>query len=102
MIAHNVELSENTVMAAQTGIAGRTKIGKNVMFGGQVGVAGHLKIADGVKAAAQTGVSKSVNEIGMAIMGSPALNAMQYNKAYVVFKNLPDIKSRLEKLEKGK
>lgn len=102
MIAHNVELGENTVMAAQTGIAGSTKIGKNVMFGGQVGVAGHLKIADGVKAAAQTGIGKSINEAGSVVMGAPALNAMQYNKAYVVFKNLPDLKSRIEKLEKEK
>jgi UDP-3-O-[3-hydroxymyristoyl] glucosamine N-acyltransferase len=72
------------------------------MFGGQVGVAGHLKIADGVKAAAQTGIGKSINEAGSVVMGAPALNAMQYNKAYVVFKNLPDLKSRIEKLEKEK
>jgi UDP-3-O-[3-hydroxymyristoyl] glucosamine N-acyltransferase len=100
MVAHNVEIGENTVMAAQTGIAGSTKIGKNVMFGGQVGVAGHLKVADGVKAAAQTGIAGNIREEGMVIMGSPAFQAMQYNKAYVVFRNLPDLKSRIEKLEK--
>jgi len=101
MIAHNVEVGENTVMAAQCGIAGSTKIGKNVMFGGQVGIAGHLKIADGVKAAAQTGVGGNIKEDGMVIMGSPAFQAMQYNKAYVVFRNLPDLKNRIEKLEKA-
>ncbi len=101
-VAHNVEIGENSVMAAQTGIAGSTKIGKNVMFGGQVGIAGHLQIADGVKAGAQTGMSKSIKEPGMVVMGSPALQAMQYNKAYVVFRNLPDLIGRIEKLEKGK
>lgn len=100
MIAHNVEVGENTVMAAQSGIAGSTKIGRNVMFGGQVGVAGHLKVADGVKAAAQTGVAGNIKEEGMVIMGSPAFQVMQFNKAYVVFKNLPDLKNRIEKLEK--
>jgi UDP-3-O-[3-hydroxymyristoyl] glucosamine N-acyltransferase len=102
MIAHNVEVGENSVMAAQTGIAGSTKIGKNVMFGGQVGVAGHLKVADGVKAAAQTGIAGHIKEAGMVIMGSPALPVMQFNKSYVVFRSLPDLKSRIEKLEKGK
>jgi UDP-3-O-[3-hydroxymyristoyl] glucosamine N-acyltransferase len=100
MVAHNVEIGENSVLAAQTGIAGSTKIGKNVMFGGQVGISGHLKIADGVKLAAQTGVSKSITKVGAVQMGAPAFEAMQYNKAYVVFRNLPDLKNRLEALEK--
>ncbi len=102
MIAHNVEVGEDTVMAAQSGIAGSTKIGKNVMFGGQVGVAGHLKIADGVKAGAQTGIGGNIKQEGITIMGSPAFQAMQYNKASVVFRNLPDLKNRIEKLEKDK
>ena len=55
-IGHNVEVGENTVMAAQTGISGSTKIGKNCMFGGQVGLAGHLKIADGTKIGAHGGI----------------------------------------------
>ena len=100
MIAHNVEIGENTVMAALTGIAGSTKIGKNVMFGGQVGVIGHLTIADGVKAYAQTGVAKSITTEGQAIMGSPALSAIQYNKCYSIFRNLPDLKRKIEEIEK--
>ena len=100
MIAHNVEVGENSVMAAMTGVAGSTKIGKNVMFGGQVGVSGHLTIADGVKAYAQTGIGASISKENSIIMGAPALPAIQYNKSYVVFRNLPDIKSRLEKIEK--
>jgi UDP-3-O-[3-hydroxymyristoyl] glucosamine N-acyltransferase len=59
-IAHNVEVGENTVIAAQTGVAGSSKIDKNVMIGGQVGIAGHLKISKGTKIAAQSGITKSV------------------------------------------
>lgn len=99
-VAHNVEIGENSVLAAQTGIAGSTKIGKQVMFGGQVGISGHLKIADGVKLAAQTGVSKSITKAGSVQMGSPAMDAMRYNKAYVFFRKLPELKTRIDELEK--
>lgn len=99
-IAHNVEIGENSVLAAQTGIAGSTKIGKNVMFGGQVGIAGHLTIANGVKLAAQTGVSKNIVKEGSVQMGSPAFEAMLYNKAYVVFRKLPELKAKIDQLDK--
>ena len=99
-IAHNVEIGTNSVLAAQTGIAGSTKIGNRVMFGGQVGVAGHLKIADGVKLAAQTGVGKSITKEGSVQMGAPSFEAMQYNKAYVVFRKLPELKAKIDELEK--
>lgn len=100
-IAHNVEIGENSVLAAQTGIAGSTKIGNNVMFGGQVGIAGHLTIANGVKLAAQTGVSKSIVKEGSVQMGSPSFDAMLYNKAYVVFRKLPELKAKIDQLEKN-
>ncbi len=99
-IAHNVEVGSNTVIAAQTGIAGSTKIGKNCMFGGQVGIAGHLKVADQVKLAAQTGVGKSIPKKGTVMMGSPAMDAMQYNKSYVIFRKLPSIYQQLQEIEK--
>jgi UDP-3-O-[3-hydroxymyristoyl] glucosamine N-acyltransferase len=69
-IAHNVEVGENTVMAAQTGISGSTKVGKNCMFGGQVGLAGHIKIANGTKIGAQGGILGDVKEENTAIIGS--------------------------------
>ena len=47
-IAHNVEIGDNTVMAAHCGVSGSTKIGKNCVFGGQVGVVGHITIGDKV------------------------------------------------------
>ena len=60
-IAHNVEVGENTVMAAQVGVAGSTKVGSGCMFGGQVGISGHIKIGNNVTIGAQSGVPNSVD-----------------------------------------
>lgn len=97
-IAHNVEIGENTVIAAQTGVAGSTKIGKNCMIGGQVGIVGHLTIADGVKIAAQSGIGHSIKKEGEIMQGSPAFSIMDYKKSYVLFKNLPHLKQKIDKL----
>ena len=86
MIAHNVEIGSNTVIAAQTGIAGSTHVGGNCMFGGQVGIAGHLEIADNTKLAAQSGVISSIKEPGATMMGSPAFEHRLYLKAYTLFR----------------
>ena len=99
-VAHNVEIGNNTVIAAQTGIAGSTKIGSNCMFGGQVGISGHLKIADKTKLAAQSGVGKTISKENTAYMGTPAFEAIQFNKAYVVFRKLPEIYKQLQDLQK--
>ena len=85
-IAHNVEIGDNTVMAAQCGIAGSTKIGKNCVLAGQVGVAGHLKIADNTTLAAQTGVIGNVRKEGQVLFGSPALPIRTFLKSYAKFK----------------
>ena len=99
-IGHNVEVGENTVMAAQTGISGSTKIGKNCMFGGQVGLAGHLKIADGTKIGAQGGILGDIKEENTVILGSPAIELKQYLRSTVVFKKLPEMKVKIDSLEK--
>jgi len=98
-IAHNVEIGEHTVIAAQTGVAGSTKIGKNCMIGGQVGIVGHITIGDNVRIQAQSGISRNVkdNEI---LQGSPAINYGDYNKSYVHFKNFPKIVNQINELEK--
>jgi UDP-3-O-[3-hydroxymyristoyl] glucosamine N-acyltransferase len=98
-VAHNVEIGYNTVIAAQTGIAGSTKIGSNCMFGGQTGVAGHIKVADGTRLAAQTGVAGAVKKENTTLMGSPAFDAMQYNKSYVFFRKLPDLYKQLQDIQ---
>ncbi len=99
-IAHNVEIDENTVIAAQTGISGSTKIGRNCMIGGQVGIAGHLIIADDVKIAAQSGISSSILKKGAMLMGAPAFEHNKYKRSYVFFKNLEKIVKRIDNIEK--
>jgi UDP-3-O-[3-hydroxymyristoyl] glucosamine N-acyltransferase len=99
-IGHNVEVGENTVMAAQTGISGSTKIGKNCMFGGQVGLAGHIKIANGTKIGAQAGILGDVKVENSLIIGSPAIELRQFLKSSVIFKKLPEMKAKLDSLEK--
>jgi len=100
MVAHNVEIGDNTVIAGQSGIAGSTKVGKNCLLGGQVGLIGHLKIADGVKIAAQSGLSKDVKESGAILQGSPAFNFSLYQKCYLLFKKLPELRKEINLLER--
>lgn len=86
MIAHNVEVGRNTVMAAMTGIAGSAKIGEHCIFGGQSGIAGHITIADNTSLGAQTGVLGSIKTPGQAYMGTPAIPYKDYLRSYAVFK----------------
>lgn len=99
-IAHNVEIGEHTVIAAQTGIAGSTKIGKFCMIGGQVGIVGHITIADKVKIAAQSGIGTSIINVGEIVQGSPAFFIGDYKKAYVGFRKLPEIQTKIDQIEK--
>lgn len=99
-IAHNVEVGESTVIAAQAGVSGSTKIGKNVMIGGQAGLVGHIQIADGSKINAQSGVSKSMKEPFTAVTGSPAADYTSALRSQAVFRNLPELEKRIHELEK--
>ena len=98
-IAHNVEVGEHTVIAAQTGISGSTKIGKNVKMGGQVGTVGHITIGDNAQIGAQSGVSKSVPP-GEVVFGYPARPIMKTKRIEAVLSNLPDLLKRVRQLEK--
>ena len=86
MIAHNVIIGDHTAMAALTGIAGSTEVGKYCIFGGQVGIAGHVKIADHTTIMAQGGVIGNIRKEGEVLLGSPAIQARQFMKAYAIFK----------------
>ena len=99
-IAHNVEVGENTVIAAQTGVSGSSKIDDNVMIGGQVGIAGHLKISKGTKIAAQSGITKSVLKENTVLQGTPAFASNDFKRSYVLFKNFPELKKQIEDLVK--
>lgn len=97
-IAHNVEVGQHTVIAAQAGISGSTKVGNHVIMAGQVGVVGHIEIADRTTMAAKAGISKSTKE-GDVLFGAPAFEHGKYIKSYVVFKKLPELMTRLQELE---
>jgi UDP-3-O-[3-hydroxymyristoyl] glucosamine N-acyltransferase len=99
MVAHNVEIGEHTVIAAQTGISGSTKLGKYCLIGGQVGIVGHIHLADGTKINAQSGLSKSVTTPGITLNGSPAFDYKSSLKSQAIFRNLPEMQSRIQKLE---
>lgn len=98
-IAHNVIIGENTVIAAQSGVAGSSKIGKNCIIGGQVGIAGHIVVGDNVKIQAQSGISRNVKD-NETLQGTPAITYGDFNKSYVYFKNLPKLAERLKTVEK--
>ncbi len=89
-VAHNVVVGESTVLCAQVGIAGSTTIGNHCILTGQVGVAGHISIADNCVFGAQSGITGTVRKAGL-YQGSPAIDAMNWRKSSVVFKNLPEL-----------
>jgi UDP-3-O-[3-hydroxymyristoyl] glucosamine N-acyltransferase len=98
-IAHNVEVGNHTVIAAQAGISGSTKLGNHVMIGGQAGIVGHISIADGSKINAQSGVSKSMKAPNTAVTGSPAFDYTAALRSQAISRNLPELNKRLKELE---
>ncbi len=98
-VAHNVEIGESTFMCAQVGVAGSTKVGGHCILAGQVGVAGHLEIADNCVFGAQSGIPSSVRKAGM-YQGSPAIDAMNWRRSSVGFKQLPELIKKIQELEK--
>lgn len=98
-IAHNVEVGNSTVIAAQAGISGSTKIGNGVMIGGQAGIVGHIQIADGSKINAQAGLGKSLKKPGSAVTGSPAYDYNMAIRSQAIARNLPALEKRIKELE---
>ena len=98
-IAHNVEVGENTAMAAQVGVSGSTKIGKNCMFGGQVGLGGHITVGDNANIGAQSGIISNIKP-DAKIIGAPAIPVKDFFKSSVVFPKLPEMYKQLAQLQK--
>ena len=98
-IGHNVQIGENTVSSAQTGIAGTSKVGKNCFIAGQVGIADHVTVGDRVMIGSKSGLDKNVPD-GEIRFGYPALAGMQYHRAAAVFKRLPELDRTVRQLEK--
>ena len=98
-VAHNVVIDEHTVMAAQCGVAGSTKVGNWCMVGGQAGISGHIKIGNQVKVGGHSGVTNNVQD-GKAVMGFPAFEHTQFARAAVIFKKLPEMYREMDSLKK--
>lgn len=98
-IAHNCAVGPDTVIAAQAGVAGSAKIGSNCMIGGQVGIVGHITVADRTEIGAQSGISKATSE-GDRLMGSPAVEIMDYARNLVYVKKLGSLFDRVKAIEK--
>ncbi|MFM2292540.1 MAG: hypothetical protein RIS29_2353 [Bacteroidota bacterium] len=99
-IAHNVEIGSHTVIASQTGISGSTKLGNRCTVAGQVGIAGHIQIADGTIFGAQTGVPNSIKKSNQILMGTPAIQLMNFQKSAIVYKNLPELQRLVYAMQK--
>ena len=98
-IAHNVEIGEDTAIAAQTGVSGSTKVGKNCVFAGQVGLGGHITVGDNVSIGAQSGTISNV-ESGRKIMGYLAIDLTNFLRSNIIYSKLPEIYRRYNQLQK--
>jgi UDP-3-O-[3-hydroxymyristoyl] glucosamine N-acyltransferase len=99
-VAHNVEIGEHTVIAAQSGISGSTKIGSHVTIAGQVGFVGHIEIGDNTTFGAQAGVTKSI-PAGTTVSGYPAREHTQARREEAAIRRLPELLKRVRALEKA-
>lgn len=100
-VAHNVEIGENTVIAAQSGISGSVKLGRNCIIGGQVAFAPRIQVADGSQFQGKSGVGSNLKEPGGKYYGYPAIGFNDYIRSYSVFKVLPQLEKRVRELEKA-
>lgn len=99
-VAHNVQIGEHTVIAAQTGISGSCEIGDHVVIGGQVGVADHCKIESGSIVGAQAGIPTGKKiRTGQTVWGTPARPLEKFKRQYAFFERLPELAERLKQVE---
>jgi UDP-3-O-[3-hydroxymyristoyl] glucosamine N-acyltransferase len=99
-VAHNVEIGENTVMAAQSGVAGSAKIGKNCQFGGQTGIAGHIEVAEATIASGRAGITAAIKEPKQILSGMPAFSHKNNMRSYVIYRKLPELDTKVKDLER--
>jgi len=99
MIAHNVEIGENSIVVAQVGVSGSTRVGKGVVLAGQAGITGHIEIGDGAVVAAQAGVMSDV-PAGEKVSGYPALKHTISKRLHAGVRHLPDLFKRIREVER--
>jgi UDP-3-O-[3-hydroxymyristoyl] glucosamine N-acyltransferase len=98
-VGHGSRIGNDTLICAQTGLAGSSVIGNNVILAGQVGIAGHCTVGDGVILTAQSAVSHDVPP-GKMISGSPGFDNRVWLRAVTIFQRLPELLKRIDRLEK--
>jgi UDP-3-O-[3-hydroxymyristoyl] glucosamine N-acyltransferase len=103
-VAHNVQIGEHSVIAAQTGISGSTILGRHVSVGGQAGIGDHAVIEDEANVGGQAGVlvGKTIRR-GQTVWGTPARPLDKFKEHYAWSAQLPEIipelLDRIRKLE---
>jgi UDP-3-O-[3-hydroxymyristoyl] glucosamine N-acyltransferase len=97
-VGHGSRVGANTLLCAQTGLAGSSEVGSNAILAGQVGVAGHCSVGDGAILTAQSGISHDV-PAGKMISGSPGFDNRLWLRAVAIFQRLPELVKRLNRLE---
>lgn len=97
-IAHNIVIGKNSVIAAQTGVSGSTRIGERVMMGGQVGIIGHIEIGDDTAIGAQSGISKNIS--GGTWWASPAVPLAEAKRQIAWVRRLGKLFARVKEIEK--
>lgn len=97
MVAHNVDIGENSIIVAQVGIAGSTTLGRNVVLGGMAGVKGHLQIGDRVMVAAMSGVHSNL-AAGSVVGGAPAFDIKRWGRATAAYARLPEMIKEIRQL----
>jgi UDP-3-O-[3-hydroxymyristoyl] glucosamine N-acyltransferase len=100
MIAHNVQIGDNTAIAGCAGISGSTKIGKNCMIAGGVGMVGHIEVCDNVFVTGMTMVTRSITEPGSYSSGTAMQPTAEWRKSAARIRQLDDMARRLQQLEK--
>jgi UDP-3-O-[3-hydroxymyristoyl] glucosamine N-acyltransferase len=98
-VGHGSRVGNDSLICAQTGLAGSSVIGNNVILAGQVGIAGHCTVGDGVILTAQSAVSHDVPP-GKMISGSPGFDNRIWLRAVTIFQRLPELLKRLDRVEK--
>ena len=99
-VGHNVEIGKHTVIAAQAGIAGSTKIGEKCVIGGQAGFNGHITVPNGTKVGGQAGITRTWEQEGLALNGTPAIEFKDSLRSAAIFRKLPQLDKRVQELEK--
>jgi len=97
-VGHNVEIGENVLLVAQSGISGSTKLGNNVVVAGQAGIVGHINICDNVTIAAKAGVTKTIKKSGI-YGGFPVSPIVEYRKRHALLRKLEHFSKEIQELK---